>query len=1049
MYPLDPLSQRFAPIINLPLESTTTSLNTTAAMAASNRASLKPASIASISGPQDEIGTHLGMLPSSPNILVLPAVHIPSRFNPNSPVSPSGEYPKIDVRDLVSSAYAEYTERQILADGFVINHPSRGVILQKGWITLLAECAQLLLDVHAFDTAEEAVAAIKAVCDGGVEEIETEEEFELEIDISDTDTDKTPVIEEEPSLEAEYDDGPLRPQPVSRLSRSSSLTSNSSASARSKFRNSDRSLSSAATRVDNSIDEELEMDEDKMVPLRISKSTIDLQLPRSQSQASMRENMTTPPPTTGSPAPNGPPKRRSGNNGRDGKRFPVRAASMDNMTGLAALSIVNGETKTAPANNETKPAIREGATVAERKRMLEEKMAEEKPSLSSKRMSEPPEPLNLKDRSVEKWKPQFQHARSASQKLSRESLLSSNNSPRVSAQSFESRSSTPTRWSEEIPKKKTKKVTEIRKVKTVKTHPPLKFQEDVMLLLHDAETSPTFIKLVDAISLSINSIPSTPYTGAFPSPPTAYPSPPISPTTPTIVVEQAVSDKRMSMSSIHSTPRLSLFPRPRTRDSDRESTSDPAAELLKTRPKPTVKEIQPIPAAKPATPVKKIDVCEESPLNIQNEIRGILGDKMTAVRKFPTVVQGLALGMGLGLGLLNYGGETMGSKFWSPVLGGSGPTASVDMIYAIGFERGCEKWGNRLVQRLTSGVGRCGPAHCVSLNYLLSLSLRQLNPSAPNYNSQVHAALSGKYLVPQLEDYLSVNSNTRCLIITFDAATVPNTNLEPLRELRRVLDGAKAESAFKIISVIGGPVSGMEESRLSLNKVPSIESKRSSISRTSQRSPSRSSHRHSLIPTKVSPEKGSQYSGRSGSSRATSPVERSMSIKTASSNATLVTVDEKTLLRRRELEALSNILIIQKLDDNDAFEGHISRIAEHLREREDKTGSFRAFESTFETKPEPEEPEEPTPNMETNFLADDDDDDEEEDDDDEFELNYNNVVMTVDVPRAQKSHSTWSKMWSREILGKKKSKPIGPSHCGPQEQVQGSAKAFKLLGLDN
>ncbi|KAJ6257074.1 hypothetical protein Dda_7959 [Drechslerella dactyloides] len=1014
-------------------------------MAASNRGSLKPASIASISGPQDEIGTHLGMLPSSPNILVLPAVNIPSRFNPNSPVSPSGDYPKIDVRDLVSSAYAEYTERQLLADGFVINHPSRGVILQKGWITLLAECAQLLLDVHAYDTVEEAVAAIKAVCEGGVEEIETEEEVELEIDISDTDTDKTPVIEEEPDLEAEYDDGPLKPGPVSRLSRSSSLTSNSSTSARSKFRNSDRSLSSAATRVDNSIDEELEMEEDKMVPLRMSKSTIDLQLPRSQSQASMRENTTTPPPTAGSPAPNGPPKRRSGNNGRDGKRFPVRAASMDNLTGLVALGIVNGETKNAPANSETKPAIREGATVAERKRMLEEKMAEEKTGLSSKRNSEPPEPLNLKDRSVEKWKPQFQHARSASQKLSRESLLASTNSPRVSAQSFESRSSTPTRWSEEIPKKKTKKVTEIRKVKTVKTHPPLKFQEDVMLLLHDAETSPTFIKLVDAISLSINSIPSTPFSPSFPSPPTAYPSPPISPTTPTIVVEQAVADKRMSMSSIHSTPRLSLFPRPRTRDSDRESASDPAAELLKTRPKPPIKEILPVSTPKPVTPVKKIDVCEESPLTIQNEIRGILGDRMTAVRKFPTVVQGLALGMGLGLGLLNYGGETIGNKFWSPVLGGSGVGASVDMIYAIGFERGCERWGNRLVQRLTSGVGRCGPAHCVSLNYLLSLSLRQLNPSAPNYTSQVHAALSGKYLVPQLEDYLSVNSNTRCLIITFDAATVPNTNLEPLRELRRVLDGAKSESAFKIISVIGGPVSGVDESHLTLKEVTSIESKRSS--RASQLSQSRSSHRHSLIPTKASPDKGSQYSGRTGSSRATSPVERTMSMKTSSSIASLV-VDEKTLMRRRELEAMSNILIIQKLDDNEAFEGHIGRIAEHLREREDRTGSFKAFESTFETKPEPEEPEEPTPSMETNFLAD-DDEEEEEDDDDDFEVNYNNVVMTVGVPRSQKTHSsTWSKMWSREILGKKKTKPTGPSHCGPQEQVQGSAKAFKLLGLE-
>src|SRR4051794_17947259 len=91
---------------------------------------------------------------------------------------------------------------------------------------------------------------------------------------------------------------------------------------------------------------------------------------------------------------------------------------------------------------------------------------------------------------------------------------------------------------------------------------------------------------------------------------------------------------------------------------------------------------------------------------------------------------------------------------------------------------------------------------CLNINqstsYLLSLSLHQLDPSSPNYTSQVHAALSGKYLVPQLEDYLSVNSTARCLVITFDAATIPNANLEPIRELRRVLDGANPESVFKI-----------------------------------------------------------------------------------------------------------------------------------------------------------------------------------------------------------------------------------------------------------
>ncbi|KAF3918696.1 hypothetical protein AA313_de0207305 [Arthrobotrys entomopaga] len=1010
----------------------------------SNRVSMKPASIASISGPQDELNTHLGMLPSSPNIIVLPAVTIPARFSPNSPVSPVGEYSKIDVRDLVLSAYAAYTDRQELAEGFVVNHPSRGVILQKGWITLLAECAQLLIETNSCSSIEEAVAAVKAICDGGIEEIETEEEIEIEIDISDTDTDKTPIIEEEPELEDEYDDNPLKPQAVTRLSRSSSMTSNSSSSGRSRFRTSDRSLSSSTTRVEDPIDE---MDEVKMLPLRMSKSTFDLSIPRSHSQTSMRDRdgTVTPPPGA---LPNGAPKRRSGGNGRDGKRFPVRAASMDNLSGLAGLGIVNGDKRAS-------------ISVAERKRMFEEKLTDDKEKIvsSGKRMSETPEPLNLKDKPAEKWKPQLQHSRTGSQKLSRDSLLSSNNSPRMSAQSFESRSSTPTRWSDEIPKRQTKKIMQKRKVKTVKTHPTLKFQEDVMLFLYDTETSPIFMKLIDAISLSINSIPSTPFSPSFPSP-TAYPSPPISPTTPTIVVEQA-ADKRISMSSVSYTPRLSLFPRPRTRDSDREPEA--FVDLLKTRSKPPTKDLPPIPTTKLITPIKKIDFGEESPLVIQNEIRSILGDRMTAIRKFPTVVQGLALGMGLGLGLLNYGGgESIGNKFWAPVLGGYGPGSSVDMIYAVGFERGCEKWGQKLIQRLTGGLGRTGPAHCVSLSYLLFQSVRQLNPSAPNYTSQVHAALSGKYLVPQLEDYLSVNSGIRCLVITFDASTVPNTNLEPLRELRRVLDGARSDSNFKILSVIGGPVNG-EEERLSS---PKPDSRRSSG--VIQQSPSRGSYRTSPIPRKTSGQSGTAHAQKPNGHRAISPpVEKAVPLKKSKSNAAM-RADEKTLMRRRELESISNMLIVQKADDNDAFEGHISRISEQLREREDKTGSHKEFEPAFElekieygdeeTLPpndyysQPEEEEEPQEEEVEEMEEVEEQEDEEEDD---FDVNYNNVVLTVDIPRQhaqeprQKQRgSTWSKMWSRE---KKRPKANGHSHYahGNQEHVQGSAKAFKLLGLEN
>ncbi|KAF3942255.1 hypothetical protein ABW19_dt0202615 [Dactylella cylindrospora] len=659
-------------------------------------------------------------------------------------------------------------------------------------------------------------------------------------------------------------------------------------------------------------------------------------------------------------------------------------------------------------------------------------------SLSSKRpMSELPEPLNLKDRPTEKRRSQFQHTRTASQKTSRDSLVSSNTSPRTSAQSFDSRSSTPTRWSDEIPKKRTKKIMEKRKVKTIKTHPPLKFQEDVMLFLQNSETSPTFVKLVDAISVSINSIPSTPFTPSFPSPSTtAYPSPPISPTTPTIIVEQA-NESRVSLSSVTSAPRLSLFPRPKTRDSDTKEF-DVYSELLKTRSDPPTKELPPIPATRLITPVKKINI-GDSPLGVQNEIRGILGDRMTAVRKFPTVVQGLALGMGLGLGLLNGGGESLGNKFWSPVLGGSGVGASVDMIFAVGFERGCEKWGNKLIQKITSGIGRCGPAHCVSLSYLLSLSLRQLNPSSPNYTSQVHAALSGKHLVPQLEDYLSVNSTTRCLVITFDAATIPNANLEPIRELKRVLDGSSPESVLKIISIIGGNVNGETEKPTSPT-TKEISSKNFSKPSQGQTSPKASTYRTTPMPMR-SPPKNIPQSRPNGSPN-TSPTKKSTGPRKSKSSASLKT-DEKTLMRRRELEALSNILIVQKPDDNNAFDAHVSYISSLLKEHEEKTGSYKAFENTFEEEQVESSADESSSSAEDNSLPD-------EEDEDDFEVSYNDAVMSVgSLPRQHKSHaSTWSKMWSREILGKKRSKANGPNNCGIQEQG-GSAKAFKLLGLDS
>src|SRR4051794_34118955 len=68
----------------------------------------------------------------------------------------------------------------------------------------------------------------------------------------------------------------------------------------------------------------------------------------------------------------------------------------------------------------------------------------------------------------------------------------------------------------------------------------------------------------------------------------------------------------------------------------------------------------------------------------------------------------------------------------------------------------------------------------ISYSYLLSSSLHLLSPLDPKYTSQVHAALSGKFLVPQIEEFLSLHPSTRVLIITFDAATIPNANLEPI-----------------------------------------------------------------------------------------------------------------------------------------------------------------------------------------------------------------------------------------------------------------------------
>src|SRR3954470_844600 len=104
---------------------------------ASNRHSIRPATIVSLSGAPEEINTHLSLLPSSPNVMILPPINVHSHTIsiPLSPLSAESTpvSPKHTARELVQSIHTAYQQRHAQAEAFTSNHPSRGAILQKGW----------------------------------------------------------------------------------------------------------------------------------------------------------------------------------------------------------------------------------------------------------------------------------------------------------------------------------------------------------------------------------------------------------------------------------------------------------------------------------------------------------------------------------------------------------------------------------------------------------------------------------------------------------------------------------------------------------------------------------------------------------------------------------------------------------------------------------------------------------------------------------------------------------------------------------------------------
>jgi len=309
-------------------------------------------------------------------------------------------------------------------------------------------------------------------------------------------------------------------------------------------------------------------------------------------------------------------------------------------------------------------------------------------------------------------------------------------------------------------------------------------------------------------------------------------------------------------------------------------------------------------------------------------------------------------------------------------------------------------------------------------------------------------------LVPQIEEYLALNSTSRVLVITYDASTIPNANLEPVRELKRIIGGSSTDATLKVLSVAGGEVDGKEDDGTFTTSFKKNTQK--GVSRKSSvgtiKSIGSGGYRTTPMNNK-SALRSASYNSDSSQARPRTP---------QASPANKAPIDQKLLVRRKELSQLSDVLLIQE-DSDASFNKYVKQISTIIRDREELTGSYKesSWEPSSPIREITSEPEESEPS---------------EEDDEEVDAVCSDGVVSVGIYGSGRGHhhgpsvasiGTWStKMnWGRDLLGKKNRQVSGISQYSaashpttainhshsplPPTASRQSGKAYRLLGLEN
>lgn len=141
--------------------------------------------------------------------------------------------------------------------------------------------------------------------------------------------------------------------------------------------------------------------------------------------------------------------------------------------------------------------------------------------------------------------------------------------------------------------------------------------------------------------------------------------------------------------------------------------------------------------------------------------------------------------------------DTEIDNIWRPVLSRRGideghAYSAIDLIVAVAAEEGGESTESRkglelrrrLVEQVEEMSRKKGKGSCVAqvgLKYLLSNALPHMRVQHPSTKDS--AVLKGHFLLPELESYLSLNTNLRVVVVEFDY----NTGSSAILELQRVL----------------------------------------------------------------------------------------------------------------------------------------------------------------------------------------------------------------------------------------------------------------------